>query len=278
MTKDALGDRMKSYEMAEAGRRVMLPRIPVLARFDGVRFSRFTEGLAKPYDDRMILLMTAVTKLLVKTYSANVGYTQSDEITLCWYTTDMRENVSPYGGRHQKMTSIMASYLTAQFNKRVAEFLPEKADSQAYFDCRVWNVPNMSEAVNTFLWREQDAVKNSISGAAQQYYKHSELQGKNTKEMQEMLFEMGVNWNDYPAAFKRGTYVQVRPFTRPYNAAELLALPEKHAARRDPNLVVTRNETVVVDMPRLSAIKNKADVLLFGATPELSARPEPEAV
>ena len=81
MTKDALGDRMKSYEMAEAGRRVMLPRIPVLARFDGVRFSRFTEGLAKPYDDRMILLMTAVTKLLVKTYGANVGYTQSDGAT-----------------------------------------------------------------------------------------------------------------------------------------------------------------------------------------------------
>ena len=84
---DALGDRMKEFEMLEAGRR-LLPVIPALARIDGRRFSRFTSGLARPYDQRLSDLMIATTKHLVEETNANCGYTQSDEITLTWYTAD----------------------------------------------------------------------------------------------------------------------------------------------------------------------------------------------
>lgn len=33
------------------------------------------------------------------------------------------------------------------------------------------------------------------------------LQDKSSSQMQELLFQKGVNWNDYPAFFKRGTFV-----------------------------------------------------------------------
>ncbi len=61
---DALGDRMKSYESVEAGRR-FLPLLPVLCRLDGKNFSKFTKGMNRPYDERMSKCMVETTKVLV---------------------------------------------------------------------------------------------------------------------------------------------------------------------------------------------------------------------
>lgn len=43
--------------------------------------------------------------------------------------------------------------------------------------------------------------------AAQSLYSHKQLNKKSTSEMQDMMHEKGVNWNDYPARFKRGGFV-----------------------------------------------------------------------
>lgn len=60
-------------------------------------------------------------------------------------------------------------------------------------------VPSKIEAVNAFIFRELDATKNAISMAAQSMFSHKELQHKNGKEMQEMMWQQrGVNFNDYP--------------------------------------------------------------------------------
>lgn len=83
--KDAFGNRMKDYEAQTCGIK-MMPRIPVIARLDVKGFSKFTKGLKRPYDERLSNLMIETTKYLVKETNANCGYTQSDEITLVWYT------------------------------------------------------------------------------------------------------------------------------------------------------------------------------------------------
>ena len=85
---------------------------------------------------------------------------------------------------------------TAKFNSLVPELLPDKSNNLAFFDCRVWTVPDMNEAVNYLIWREQDATRNSIQSAAQSVYSHRQLHGKNTKQLNEMLFQKGINWND----------------------------------------------------------------------------------
>jgi tRNA(His) 5'-end guanylyltransferase len=139
------------------------------------------------------------------------------------------------------------------------------------FDCRVYNVPTLDEAVNSFLWREQDATKNSISMAAQSVYSHSELMNKNGSDKQEMLFQKSINWNDYPSFFKRGTYVQRKRVLTPFTSEEIEKLPAKHNARKDPNYVIERWVIDKVDLPPLSKIENKVDTIVWGLDPVMKS-------
>jgi tRNA(His) guanylyltransferase len=204
--KSGFGDRMKAYERRESGRRV-LPLLPVLLRIDGRGFSRFCQGLERPYDPRLASLMVDTTRYLVQESGALCGYTQSDEISLLLYSEDRKTQIF-FDGKIQKINSVLCSMTSAYFNHHKRVSMPDKAETLAVFDSRLWSVPTRDEAADSFLWRERDATKNSISMAARTFYSHDELLGKSANELQEMLFQKGVNWNDYPPGFKRGTFVQ----------------------------------------------------------------------
>ena len=260
---DALGDRMKLYEGRETGR--LMPRLPVVARLDGKNFSNWTRGLRRPYDEDLIWCMGGLTKYLVAKTAALVGYTQSDEISLLWYSDSPKSQIY-FDGKIQKMVSVLASEATAHFNYLVGiSNLPEM--TLALFDCRVWAVPTKDEAANAFLWREQDATKNSIAMAAQSVYSHNELFGKHQGDMMEMLHAAGINWNDYPPAFKRGTWVAKRKVLRRFSCEEIEALPPKHEARTNPDLEVRRTDYVEIDMPPFGRVTNRVGVLFDGQPP-----------
>lgn len=257
--------RMKSYETVESKRRLM-PLLPAIARIDGRGFSSFSKGMARPFDQRLSEGMIRTTEWLVEKSNARLGYTQSDEISLVWY--EPKHDVQIYfDGRIQKMVSSLASEATVFFYRYVAEHLPEYKDRLPKFDCRVFNVPNLIEATNCILARELDAFRNSVSMSAHHYFSHRELQRKKSPEMQEMLWQKGINFNDYPAFFKRGTYVRRRMVVRKFNAA-LDDLPEKHEARRNPDLMMERSEIARLDMPPIAKIKNRVDVIFHGAEPQ----------
>jgi tRNA(His) 5'-end guanylyltransferase len=268
MDKSAIGNRMKMYEGIEA-KRMLIPKLPILVRIDGKTFSKFTRGLKRPYDERMHNLMVEVTKLLVSEYNALIGYTQSDEISLVIYSETLESQV-PFNGRVQKLIGDMAAFTTLHFNRLLPEYLPEEyVKRYPRFDCRVWNVPTLEEAANTILWREMDATKNSISMAAQHYFSHKKLQGKNGKEMQDMLMlEKNINWNDYPAFFKRGTFVKKIVTQRKFTYEEIEKLPAKHEARTNPNLVITRQDVKVVEMPPFIKVENRVGVIFNNETPK----------
>jgi tRNA(His) 5'-end guanylyltransferase len=253
------------YEGAEAGRRFM-PLIPIVARIDGRSFSKFTKGMNRPYDAIMSEMMVDTTKFLVEETGASIGYTQSDEISLAWHSTDLRSQVW-FDGRIMKMTSQLAAQATLYFNRLVSFRYERFYERMPSFDARVWQVPNRTEAANMFVWREWDATKNSITMAASHYYSHEELQGKNGAEKQEMLFKKGVNWNDYPDFFKRGTYLQRRTVKRAFTTEELDKLPEKHEARRNPNLQIERSEVAVLPLPVITTVANREEVFFEGAKP-----------
>lgn len=266
---DGLAERMKGYEGAEAGRRLM-PLLPAFARLDGRAFHSFVRGLERPFDKRLTDLMIDTAQFLVRETCATVGYTQSDEITLAWVPEGYDAHVF-LDGRVQKMTSMLAALCSARFNRRLAAFLPaEYAERVPVFYCRVWNVPTAEEAANVFVWRELDATKNSISMAARAYYDHAAVHEKSGAEMQELLWQKGVNWNDYPAFFKRGTYLRRRVVRRAFTAAELDVLPPKHAARANPALEVERAEVAALDLPPLTQMANRAGVLFRGEDPRAS--------
>lgn len=201
---DDLGDRIKLYESLACPSH-FLPNFPVLVRIDGRAFHSFTRGLDKPFDTNLTTLMDSTAAWCVRKTGAKIGYVQSDEITLLLYSDNYESQIF-FNGKVQKIISVCASIATAFFNKHIADFLPEKTNSLVEFDARAFQVPNLIEATNVFLWRELDAVRNSIQMAARSVYSHRECENKNCADLQDMLHTKGINWNDYPRRFKRGSY------------------------------------------------------------------------
>jgi tRNA(His) 5'-end guanylyltransferase len=235
MTADSLGGRCKGYELAEAGRRAVRG-IPLLARLDGRAFHTFTRGMRRPYEPGMSTAMIETARFLVQETIALVAYTQSDEITLAWFESAQSTSDYAFDGRFQKLTSVLAGMASAKFGQLVREHLADKANDTPHFDCRVWQVPTLDDAAEVFLWREDDATKNSITMAASAYYSDAELASKNSSVKQEMLWQKGVNWNDFPRFFKRGTYLQRRVYDRVISDEDRARIPEAH--RPPPGAVV----------------------------------------
>ena len=214
-SKDQLGDRMKQHETIETGRRLDIT-LPVYARIDGRGFSRFTRGMNRPYDERMSRAMIETTKHLVKHTSALIGYTQSDEISLGWRVDIERNPLADmwFSGKVMKLSSVLAGMATAAFTRAVLTSEDEEfrayAERLPHFDARVFNLPDDDELANAFLWRELDASRNAVQMAASAEFSHKQLHGKSCAVMREMLAQAGIDFEAYPALFKRGTYVRTQ--------------------------------------------------------------------
>ena len=201
---DDLGNRMKQYESAETNR-FLMRGLPTIFRIDGKNFHTYTKGFDRPFDHRMQEAMIETTKRLVEETNAVIGYTQSDEITLI--LPDDRPIL--FEGRIFKLVSFLASFATMVFNQTIYE-----DKRYATFDCRVFQVPNRVEAVNCLIWREMDAVKNSVSALAQKHFSHKQLQNMNTQQKKAMLLEKGISWNDLSDYCKKGSFIRKILVTR----------------------------------------------------------------
>lgn len=199
---DDLGNRMKSQY--EDRTRYFLPRRSyTIVRVDGKAFHSYTKKCKRPYDLNFMSYMDRTAMYLCeKLQGSQFAYVQSDEISVL--LTDFYKPTTSawFDGNIQKISSVAASLATGIFNHITSEDC--FGDEIAAFDARCFTIPDNVEVENYFIWRQQDCTKNSISMAAQSQFSHKELHGKNGKEMQEMLFQKGINWNEYPWQFKRG--------------------------------------------------------------------------
>lgn len=260
--KDEFGDRMKLFELQETGRQFMR-LLPIYARIDGKCFSKFTRGMKRPYDVDMSRCMIETTKYLVKETGARIGYCQSDEISLIWYSDSYDSQVF-FNGRVFKMTSVLAAMATSAFTLEGLKAFPDRVQRmRPVFDCRIFQLPNLVEASNALLWREMDATKNAVSMAARSMFSHKELDGQGRADMHEMMFQKGHNFNDYPAFFKRGTFVQRKQVLRTLTDDEIKRIPPD----RVPTGPVLRHEIVELDMPSFRTVKNRVGVIFDGEPP-----------
>lgn len=242
-SKDSLGDRMKAFEAVE-NERFGEKGMPICARLDGRAFSTFTDGLGRPFDRRMTNLMVATTKYLVEETGAVVGYTQSDEISLMWYLPESSCSQYLFGGRYQKIATTCAALGTGFFNRNLDDALPERAGQIPTFDCRVWTVPTLEDAYDTFLWREKDAIKNSISMAAQAHFEPKDLHKVNSSDKLEMLRSVGYPWEMMPPSFQHGTYLRRVKVLKELSPEVMASIPEAHR----PSGPVERSEVQKVDV------------------------------
>jgi tRNA(His) guanylyltransferase len=232
---DSMGDRMKNYEAVN--RHFLIPKLHTVLRLDGRAFHTYTKKFKSPFDDVLINAMDETAKYLCsKIQGAKFAYVQSDEITIYLSDNDELETQMWYGGNIQKMVSVSAAIATAKFNhimllqniedsiKYVDDWnsIPSrelklrmegiiavhaKKMELAEFDSRVFQLPNIDEVLNCVLWRQQDCTRNSIQSVAHSLYSQNELHKQNTSQLQEMIFQKGINWNDYDPKLKRGRFI-----------------------------------------------------------------------
>lgn len=227
--KDNLGDRMKeNYE--NRYRFSLTRRTPVIIRIDGKAFHTFTKHFKRPFDYIMAKTMqeTALS-LCNEIMGCQLAYTQSDEISLLLMDNKKLTSQAWFDNNLQKIVSVAASIATMSFNQNfrgnidmmsykdfykdwenyIADYdVYSKKTGTAVFDARAFNIPE-AEVCNYFIWRQQDATRNSIESAGHAYFSNKELHQKTCSQVQEKLFkEKNINWNNYPAIFKRGVCIR----------------------------------------------------------------------
>lgn len=199
-----LGDRMKGYE--RVGSPTLMRKTPVIIRLDGKAFHSYTKNKAIdfPFSELLRETFSMTTNLVIqKVQGARLAYMQSDEVSIL--LTDWKNlNTDAwfkYGA--QKMVSVISSMFTYHFNEISG------IDSPAFFDARAFNVP-LHEVTNYFIWRQQDASRNSVQMLGRSVFSHRQLHGKNNSQIQDMLMGVGINWNDVETKFKRGHCITSR--------------------------------------------------------------------
>ena len=121
---ETLGGRLKGYEKSVES--VVPYNEFLMVRIDGHKFSKYTKGFVKPFDEILSKTFEKTTIDLVDKFGAVTGYTQSDEITLVFKPTYKEKdgeisNNQIFGGRTQKISSLVAAYTTRQFNKHLED-------------------------------------------------------------------------------------------------------------------------------------------------------------
>ncbi len=203
--RDDLGDRMKGYE--NVSKRFFTRRTPLILRLDGKNFHGYLRPVRGSFHEGVRTAMADTMLHLISEFQNCVfGYTQSDEISLLFNDWGKLTTEAAYKSNQSKLESVAASIATGYFNwnKNHYDLIPEVKAPYAAFDCRTFTIPK-EEVANYFVWRQQDATRNSIQMLAQMHFSHKRLQGKNQSALQDMLMlEKGINWNDIETWKKRG--------------------------------------------------------------------------
>ena len=202
MDFDTLDKQMRRFEQSLD--RTMLEGIYVVARLDGHGFTRLTKkewDLEKPFDIRFRDAMVETLRRLMDCgFRVIYGYTQSDEISLLFHIDD-----NAFGRKERKLLSILAGEASVAFSMA--------AGRPAVFDCRLVPLPNSSNVVDYFRWRQEDSHRNSLNSHCYWLLRkegvsasdvQKQISGISNGDKNELLFSHGINYNDLPLWQRRG--------------------------------------------------------------------------
>lgn len=275
MSKDDLGDYLKSeYEKPETERR--FPRqAPIYVRLDGRAFSNFTRRLQaeKPFDGSLTWKMIGLARHLVVRTGARIAYTQSDEISLILYEPDLSKTLF-FDGRVQKLTSVLAGMASGCFNRM---FSPDEVHRASIdqmppvFDCRAFSVPNREEAAKVILWRQKDCVKNAITLIASKHYSHDKLMGMSTRDRVSAIEQAGDSLCNYPIENRQGVFLRQETVRRELTQEELARIP----AQYQPTEPIERSEINSYSLPVISNLSNPTEFLFDQAPAVIEMKLDP---
>jgi len=180
--------------------------MPIIIRVDGRAFHTYT----RPLKDRFNEFVTAAMNLSAFTLfkeiqGAQLAYVQSDEISLLVHGYKRFNSESWYDNQLQKMVSVAAGIASATFTSQSQYIFNEC--KPAVFDARAFIVPE-ADVCNYFLWRQQDAVRNSVQMLARSLRSHKECTGLNVGDLKEMCKDANSPWEELPTRLQRGLCVK----------------------------------------------------------------------
>lgn len=206
-----LGERMKAYESntdysVGKGQQWII-------RLDGSNFSKLMKrlGAEKPFDPRIMEIMTSVSKALLAKFNFVTVYTQSDEITCIpnLIQDQQIEADNMFNLRIQKLTSIVASFASVNFYRQLMLAFPEYSGTIPVFDARVIVLPSVEEVLNCLIWRQRDCIKNAKNLVGQQFFSPKELNRLTSDQQIEKVYEeYDVSFYSYPEEFRNGILVK----------------------------------------------------------------------
>jgi tRNA(His) 5'-end guanylyltransferase len=207
-----LSDRQKKYESSYDYK--ILDKIPIIIRINGKNFTKLSKNLEKPFSNELFKIMANATMYsITEIQGAIFGYLHHDEITFIIRNDQSHDTESWFNNRIQKINSIAVSTFTMAFYKfLLASDLELFGDP--IFDARTFGVPNIAEANNNIIWRQQDCLKSALRsaclfeiGSKIGYKKAFDLiEGKTSEEKKyELLKYSGINFDEfYPKHFIHG--------------------------------------------------------------------------
>ncbi|MBQ9528071.1 MAG: guanylyltransferase [Fretibacterium sp.] len=202
MTFDDFDKKMRVYEQSLD--QVILPEIYMAARLDGRGFTRLTKEICNfeaPFDVRFRdMMIRTVEHLMDCGFRIVYGFTESDEISLLFHADD-----DTFGRKVRKCNSILAGEASSVFSLALGK--------PAAFDCRMIPLPNVDRVRDYFLWRQEDAHRNSLNSHCYWALRKEgrsvqeatdDLSGKSVSYKNELLFSRGLNYDKLPTWQKRG--------------------------------------------------------------------------
>lgn len=208
MKFDDFDKEMRIYE--ESLDQYILPDMYIVVRLDGRSFTRLTKetcNFEAPFDIKFRDLMTETVKSLMNVgFRIVYGYTESDEISLLFHPKD-----HTFARKVRKINTTLAGEASAAFSLALGQ--------AATFDCRVVPLPNKERVTDYFVWRQEDAHRNSLNAHCYWVLRKEgidpndatmKLEGQSVAYKNELLFQKGVNYNELPSWQKRGIGIYFR--------------------------------------------------------------------
>lgn len=158
---ETLLERIESYEGSYDYK--ILNKLPVIARVDAKNFKRISKSLKKPFCPTIMdTFSNTMFDTIVDIDGAVLGYQFGDEIN---FIINKQDN--PWlQNKIQKICSTIASKATINFIKNLSyhDDIPQM-NGDVVFDCSVFPVPNLNEAVNYLIHKQYECFKKALNNA-----------------------------------------------------------------------------------------------------------------
>ncbi|MCQ2195227.1 MAG: hypothetical protein MJZ28_09810 [Paludibacteraceae bacterium] len=246
-------EMMRTYESSID--QVIAPDVFVVARIDGRGFTRLTHkdgNFDAPFDKRFSDYMVETVKELMNIgFKVVYGYTESDEISLLFHIDE-----ASFGRKVRKFNSLLAGTASAKFSLLLGKM--------AVFDCRIIPLPSLSVVKDYFLWRQEDAHRNSLNSHCYWLQRKQGvspveadkmIKGQSMEFKQQFLFQNGVNYNELPLWQRRGVGIYLKEVeTEGYNPV-----------KQEKVIVVRRRLYVDYDIPAGPEYADMIESLVAGS-------------